>query len=149
VSQTSPSPNPLQTLLQTILHAAPSIRSEQTGVETEEEEPIVSFLFDIPPQYFSTSSESTNHSPSIPRQNRAPVRMSQRQILDKTRVFTFSEDTLTNTTCPISHVEFKTGDILCEIKKCHHIFQYVEIMKWLDINSTCPICRTHLLEETI
>jgi len=143
-SSTSSNHSTLQNLLQTFVQSAiGGTRTEQTGTDTEEEEePVISFLFDIPPQYSASSN--------IPRYNRVPARLTQRQILDKTNVFSFSENSsLSNTTCPITHSEFKVGDVLCEIKQCHHTFQYTEIMKWLDINTTCPVCRTHLLSETI
>ena len=66
-----------------------------------------------------------------------------RQIFNNTHVYVYnsSVNTLVNTTCPISHLEFENGDVLCELVHCHHVFKYSEIMRWLDIDSTCPVCR--------
>ena len=93
---------------------------------TDEEEVVMSFLFDIPQTQALT-----------------PL-LTQRQILENTRLFVYSTETsrLTQTTCPISHLEFENGDILCEIKHCHHVFRYGEIMRWLGIDRTCPVCRS-------
>lgn len=88
-----------------------------------------SWVFEVP-----TSSTTTSQS-----------RLTHKQIQDNTRTFVYNEnDTnlLLTTTCPISHNDFQTGDILCEINSCKHVFMQGEILRWFDVNVSCPICRT-------
>lgn len=145
--QTPPTPpsSSLQSLLQTLLQtsssrlaatagtglaAATAGTSFETEGEGDGEEAVISFMFDVP-------------RPTTARPTTTSLRrLTQQQILNNTRIFVYSDnEPLSNPTCPISHTDFITGDIVCEIKNCHHVFQYAEIMKWLDINTTCPVCR--------
>lgn len=114
----------LSTLLQTLLQSSSSEGDQ-------EEEVVMSFTMEPPS---TTTPRTTNGT-------RANIRLSQRQIMEHTNIFVYTDESLPNTTCPISHVDFEPGHILCQIKSCQHTFKYTELMPWLDINSTCPVCR--------
>lgn len=137
-STSTTNPTALSSLLQTLLSShATSIESRNT-TDTEEndemneqttEEIVFSFM---PYDTSRTTSTSTNTVRS---------RLTQRQIMDHTEIFVYTDEELNNSTCPISHVDFEPGHILCKIKNCQHTFKYTELMPWLDINTTCPVCR--------
>jgi len=77
-----------------------------------------------------------------------PVRLTHQQISDSTTMYcvTLQQiEEMENTTCAISHQEYRVGDILCRINVCRHEFLYRELMHWFDINNTCPICRGNVL----
>ena len=53
--------------------------------------------------------------------------------------------------CPISRTRLRPGknkDGITHIItiKCKHIFYRKAINKWLENNSTCPVCRTELID---
>ena len=52
------------------------------------------------------------------------------------------------TTCPITQQDFASTDEVIELNICHHLFQPDAILRWLERNPTCPVCRSHLLGET-
>ena len=88
-----------------------------------------SWVFEVP-----TASSSASSS--------LPSRLTQKQIQENTRTFVFNDvERLNTTTCPISQNDFQTGDILCEINTCKHVFKQEEILRWFDINTSCPVCR--------
>ena len=94
-----------------------------------------SWVFEVP-----TSSSTTSQS-----------RLTQKQIQENTRTFVYNENDanlLMTTTCPISQNDFQTGDILCEINSCKHVFKQEEILRWFDVNVSCPICRTPIASTT-
>lgn len=93
-----------------------------------------SWIFEIP-----TSSGSNT------------TRLTQKQIQENTRTFVYDENgetQLITNTCPISHNDFQNGDILCEINSCKHVFKQAEILRWFDVNHSCPVCRTPVVSET-
>lgn len=90
----------------------------------------------VPDTHFSVLFETE-------RTERTERRLTQREIVENTHLFAYTGET--SGTCPISHMEFEMGDILCEMKECHHVFKYEEIMRWLDNHTTCPVCRHSLL----
>lgn len=103
-----------------------ALRERNEALREREEDVVMSFLIDTP------ATTTTRRTPPT-----------MRQIFDNTHVYVYNStvNTLVNTTCPISHLEFENGDVLCELVHCHHVFKYSEIMRWLDIDSTCPVCR--------
>lgn len=95
-----------------------------------------SWIFEIP-NSLSSSANTT--------------RLSQKQIQENTRTFVNREtdtEQLITGTCPISHNDFQTGDILCEINTCKHVFKQGEILRWFDINTSCPVCRNPVVPTT-
>lgn len=98
-----------------------------------------SWIFEIPANTLASSSAS------------APERLTQKQIQENTTSFVFQNehvDQLNTLTCPISHSDFQVGDILCEIGGCKHVFKQGEILRWFDINTSCPVCRTPVVRPT-
>lgn len=42
--------------------------------------------------------------------------------------------------CPICLDDFETGAV--SLKRCGHSFHAVCLWKWMEIQNTCPLCRT-------
>ena len=53
------------------------------------------------------------------------------------------DDSFLEKECPISLVKFKKGDIIFELP-CKHYFLEDCLKKWLEHNTTCPLCRFDL-----
>ena len=49
-----------------------------------------------------------------------------------------------NEICPISQIQFEEIDCIMQIKHCKHNFNPYSLFRWLDSNSTCPMCRYNL-----
>jgi hypothetical protein len=49
-----------------------------------------------------------------------------------------------NEICPISQIHFEEIDCIMQIKHCKHNFNPYSLFRWLDSNSTCPMCRYNL-----
>lgn len=99
-----------------------------------------SWIFEVPTTTTTTASSSSPVS-----------RLTQKQIQENTRAFVYNEryaDELITTTCPISHNDFQTGDILCEINNCKHVFKQGDILRWFDVNTSCPVCRTPVVSNS-
>lgn len=58
---------------------------------------------------------------------------------------TYTKDVPEDTECSICYTGYlennKTGKL-----KCNHIFHQQCILKWLDVSSTCPLCRSHVIQ---
>lgn len=75
------------------------------------------------------------------------VRPSSAQIDNATEVIFFNEllDNH-NTSCPITLEPFISGEELCSIRHCSHIFKRVALMDWFRRNVRCPVCRYDIRE---
>jgi hypothetical protein len=70
------------------------------------------------------------------------VRPSAAQIERATEMIIFDEaNDNHNTSCPITLEPFRTGDQVCCIRHCSHMFKRVALMDWFRRNVRCPICR--------
>jgi len=49
-----------------------------------------------------------------------------------------------NDICPISQVQFDLIDSVMQINNCKHNFNPYSLLRWLDSNSTCPMCRNQI-----
>jgi hypothetical protein len=49
-----------------------------------------------------------------------------------------------NEICPISQIHFEEIDCIMQIIHCKHNFNPYSLFRWLDSNSTCPMCRYNL-----
>jgi hypothetical protein len=49
-----------------------------------------------------------------------------------------------NDACPISQVQFDLIDCVMQINICKHNFNPYSLIRWLDSNSTCPMCRQNI-----
>lgn len=70
------------------------------------------------------------------------VHPTQEQIENATELITYdSSANNINTSCPITLEEFQDGDILRQIRHCHHSFFETPIQNWFRSNVRCPVCR--------
>ena len=49
-----------------------------------------------------------------------------------------------NDVCPISQLQFDVIDCVMQINICKHNFNPYSLIRWLDANSTCPMCRQNI-----
>ena len=76
-----------------------------------------------------------------------PVPLTVAEISNTTRTYVYSTDNIVGSDenrCPISLDNFQTGDVLCSINGCGHIFKRTALMEWFRRNSNCPVCRYSL-----
>jgi hypothetical protein len=52
----------------------------------------------------------------------------------------------TGASCPITLEPFETGEIICKIIHCSHIFKRTALYDWFSRNVRCPICRYDIRE---
>ena len=50
-----------------------------------------------------------------------------------------------NSVCPITHENFQPMDEVIILNNCQHIFKRASIIRWLQRNNNCPVCRTRAL----
>ncbi|KAL5078694.1 hypothetical protein RYX36_007115 [Vicia faba] len=66
-------------------------------------------------------------------------------VIDAIQMVTISElhesDELSQ--CPICMEDFKLGDEACQLP-CKHTYKFKCILRWLNSNTTCPVCRLQL-----
>lgn len=75
--------------------------------------------------------------------------LSPEQIENATERVIYTSEAFPETTqCPISLDEFEEGEVVCQIRHCHHIFKRRNIMRWFETHTGCPVCRHELLDET-
>ncbi|KAL1561946.1 RING-H2 finger protein ATL80-like [Salvia divinorum] len=58
---------------------------------------------------------------------------------------TFDKCTGKDGSCTICLDEYAAGERRATITDCSHRFHTVCLEKWIKINSTCPLCRHHLV----
>jgi hypothetical protein len=61
-----------------------------------------------------------------------------------TEPFVFNSETVSRVssmTCPITLEDFQHGELLCEIRHCHHVFKETALRSWFVRNTHCPVCR--------
>jgi CHAT domain-containing protein len=90
-------------------------------------------------QTFNTTTINTGTRIYRPR-NLYQQQLTQVQINNSTIIIPYSTD-LSETRCPISLNDFIIGENVCQIKYCSHIFNPVDIYRWLCRNNVCPVCR--------
>lgn len=70
------------------------------------------------------------------------VRPSAAEIESATYTVVFDElHNNHNTTCPITLEPFRTGEEICSIRHCSHLFKRHALMNWFRSNVRCPVCR--------
>jgi hypothetical protein len=73
------------------------------------------------------------------------------QYNNATNTFILNSSTvgrLSDNRCPISLEDFEHGELLCEIKHCHHIFKEQSLRSWFVRNTYCPVCRYDIRNYT-
>jgi hypothetical protein len=64
----------------------------------------------------------------------------QIEIATDTVIFDESDDNH-NTSCPITLEPFHSGEEVCSIRFCSHLFKRDALMDWFSRNVRCPVCR--------
>ena len=70
------------------------------------------------------------------------------EIEENTEIVSYSSISTTQTTnteCPISRDAFTPTSIVLRLKECGHCFVPFRIMTWLELHSTCPLCRSSVV----
>lgn len=74
--------------------------------------------------------------------------LTREAISAATRTYGYTAEMITpdasGNLCPISLEPFQVGDVICEIRGCHHIFRRPALMAWFRRNPRCPVCRYNL-----
>lgn len=93
----------------------------------------------------------TQWIPTNPLGTPASVLLSREEIARATITYGFIEEMIirdasgeSTNVCPISLEPLQIGDVICEIRGCHHKFKRPNLMTWLNRNSNCPVCRYNL-----
>ena len=53
-----------------------------------------------------------------------------------------------NNSCPINREVFNPDDSVIQIIPCGHVFNESGLLRWFENNTTCPMCRYNLLNQT-
>jgi hypothetical protein len=93
----------------------------------------------------------TQWIPTNPLGTQVPVLLTREEIARATLTYGFTEEMIlrdasgdSTNVCPISLEPLQIGDVICEIRGCHHKFKRPNLMTWLNRNSNCPVCRYNL-----
>jgi len=66
------------------------------------------------------------------------------QIDNATQNIQYDSDIMNQTQCPITLEEFTESELVCQIRECRHMFRRVNLMRWFDTHTACPVCRYDL-----
>jgi hypothetical protein len=72
-----------------------------------------------------------------------PVLLTAEQINNSTRIITYTDD-MDADRCAITLEDFRTGETVCQIRHCGHIFKNAGLMNWFERHTQCPVCRYDL-----
>lgn len=94
------------------------------------------------------SNAFLRREPTSPLFQDVIVRPTQQQVRDATEMIVFTEhdETILNTSCPITLESFYVGERICRIKHCSHSFKRNAIVDWFSRNVRCPVCRFDIRE---
>ena len=71
-------------------------------------------------------------------------------IANSTRLIPYNEiENPLNDRCPILHEIFQDNEEVRQIIPCGHIFSNNELLRWLERNLHCPVCRFNLRENNV
>jgi hypothetical protein len=70
------------------------------------------------------------------------------QVDGATQMIHYDCDMMNQTQCPITLEDFVDGDQVCKILHCGHMFKRMNLLRWFDTNTCCPVCRHNLVEQT-
>lgn len=72
--------------------------------------------------------------------------LTQEQINRELETIQYKANLFTEQRCPISLENFIENEEIIKIKKCFHIFKKRNIMRWVQNNNVCPMCRCNLID---
>ena len=78
-----------------------------------------------------------------PVRNAVAVPLTSAQIEQSTEMVAYNTE-MGEPTCPISMENFEENEQICRIRGCRHIFKRDHLMRWLQTNTNCPVCRYDL-----
>jgi len=87
----------------------------------------------------TTQLNSSLNSP----QNRG---LSNQQFEEYTQIIQYTSS-LSEPRCYITHEQFVENEDVCQIIHCGHYFKPNSIKRWLENNTTCPVCRYDLTSQ--
>ena len=107
---------------------------------------------DTPPattqNLFSNSHVFTfYHDMAMSDENEDP-RLTRAQLQQETASVVYDASSAQHTVCPISLDDFVQGEIVTQICGCGHVFKTNYLMRWLERNNYCPVCRYNLLDHS-
>jgi hypothetical protein len=73
--------------------------------------------------------------------------LTQEQINRELETIQYKANLFTEQRCPISLEYFIENEEIIKIKKCLHIFKKRNILRWVQNNNVCPMCRCNLLDD--
>lgn len=78
-----------------------------------------------------------------PVRNAVTVPLTSEQIEQSTEMVSYNAE-MGEPTCPISMENFEENEQICRIRGCRHVFKREHLMRWLQTNTNCPVCRFDL-----
>ena len=93
----------------------------------------------------------TQWIPTNPLGGQTQALLTREEIARATLTYGFTDEMIlrdasgdSTNVCPISLEPLQIGDVICEIRGCHHKFKRPNLMTWLTRNTNCPVCRYNL-----
>jgi hypothetical protein len=119
---TNPNPNnPLGDLINIVFTSENMRRNTEATTETER---------------INTRNQARNQARNQVRNNRSEPRYSTHRYGDIiTPIYT---------ECPITQETFQEADEVVMIRQCRHLFKSGPFHEWIEINQSCPYCRSQL-----
>jgi hypothetical protein len=115
------------------------VRSERMD---RSEEPMITINYELSPA--NHPNTNTGHNPITNN----TTNHTSNHIVSNTTVYAFTNTTDELTLCPITLQPIHSGDIVCKLNACSHVFKYEPIMRWLGTHRTCPVCRQDVFPST-
>jgi hypothetical protein len=134
-------------------YANPIDRSTYVSNATNNSSDITNFLWNIINNNTSNINEHDNN-PNITNfltnfLNSVPVRPTQEQINNASRLIRYSDiQTPNSTSCAISLEAFTQSDNVRQLNHCGHIFFPDQFNQWFSNNVRCPVCRHDIRNTT-
>lgn len=98
------------------------------------------YLLNMSPTRFS---DTTIQTPGDATSGSTELPLTLTQIINATEIIHYSES-LGERRCPISLDDFIPNEQICQIRGCKHIFKPVNLLRWFERHTECPVCRYDL-----
>ena len=92
-------------------------------------------------------SDQINNVLNTSFQNSQTLEKTNKEIKILSQRFCSINNLYDENTCRICLCEFENDDVLSKTDICNHIFHNTCIIEWGYYKTTCPICRTEILQE--
>ena len=74
--------------------------------------------------------------------------LNETQLQQYTQIVQYNSS-LSESRCYITHESFNENEDICQIIHCGHYFKPNAIRRWLENNTTCPVCRYDLTSQQV